>query len=110
MILNSPRLERAQLAAAGWDLKPEGACRGGLCIRLPEPAADGWDPVEVANRLRMPIVSEDAAGLWALGPSAGPVLESELAPDFTLPDWRGGSFTLSGLRGRKAFLLAWAPW
>ena len=43
-------------------------------------------------------------------PETGRVLPSAEAPDLTLPDWRGEPFRLSGLRGRKVVLVAWAPW
>ena len=92
----------------GWDLKPEGACRGDVCIPLGFPIGDEVDLAALAAALRMPLVED--AGLWALGPQPGPVLDSALAPDFTLPDRRGGDFTLSSLRGRRAMVVAWAPW
>jgi len=73
------------------------------------PSAD-VDLRQVAGRLGAPLVEDLAAGLWALGPPAGPILDAAGAPDFTLPDWRGGDFTLSSLLGRKVLVLAWAPW
>ena len=94
----------------GWELKPEGACRGAQCVPLPAAVDGGVDLRLVAQRLGMPLLHDRAAGLWALGPAAGPVLAEAAAPDFTLPDWRGGDFTLSSLRGRKVLILAWAPW
>lgn len=97
-------------AATGWDVKPEGACRGDVCIPLPPPDAGSLDLRVLAERLGMPLVHDEEAGLWALGPAAGPVLAGARAPDFTLPDWRGGDFTLSTLRGSRVLLLAWAPW
>ena len=92
----------------GWELKPQGACRGDVCIRLSYVPGDEVELVELAQELRMPLVQD--SGLWALGPQPGPVIDSALAPDFTLPDRRGGDFTLSSLRGRKAMVVAWAPW
>jgi len=94
----------------GWELKPEGACRGSLCIPLPAPAGDQVDLRSVAGKLGMPLLHDAEAGLWAMGPAPGPVLEGAVAPDFTLPDWRGGDFRLASLRGRKVLILAWAPW
>ena len=94
----------------GWELKPEGACRGDLCIPLPAPVDGEVDLRLVAERLGMPLLHDQEAGLWALGPAAGTVLADAVAPDFTLPDWRGGEFRLGSLRGRKVLILAWAPW
>jgi hypothetical protein len=94
----------------GWKLKPEGACRGNLCVPMPAPAGDAVDLRLVAERLDMPLLHDEEAGLWALGPAAGPVLTDAAAPDFTLPDWRGDEFRLGSLRGSKVLILAWAPW
>ena len=110
MILDRPRVVEADLEAAGWELKPEGACKAGLCVPLPPRADGGWEAEDLARRLHSPLVHDQAAGLWALGPPAGPRLDSALAPDFVLPDWRGQEFRLSSLRGVRVFVLAWAPW
>jgi hypothetical protein len=109
-------LERLEMSRAdferrtGWTLKPEGACKGDLCVPMPDGGGETIDARAVADRLGMPLVPDEAHGLWALGPEAGRVLPSAEAPDFTLPDWRGEPFRLSGLRGRKVVLVAWAPW
>lgn len=94
----------------GWEIKPEGACRGDVCIPLPGGASGTVDLREVGPVLRMPVVHDEVAGLWALGPQAGATLSDATAPDITLPDWRGGEFTLGSLRGRKVAVIAWAPW
>jgi len=111
MILERLEMSRGEFERrTGWALKPEGACKGDLCVPLP--AGDGrtLDAPVVAERLGMPLVHDPAHDLWALGPESGRVLASAEAPDFTLPDWRGEPFTLSELRGRKVVLVAWAPW
>ena len=67
----------------------------------------------VAERLGMPLVHDEAQGLWALGPETavtGRALTSAVAPELTLPDVEGRPFTLSSLRGQKVLLLAWASW
>ena len=95
----------------GWALKPEGACRGPVCVPLPH--SGPTITVEVlAQRLGMGVVRDDRHGLWALGPStvSGRALESVEAPDFTLPDLDGRPFRFSSLRGQKVVLVAWASW
>ena len=112
MISQSPVVPVAEFEArTGWELKPEGACRGSICVPLGlAPGATELELAAVADRLAMPLIHDEVAGLWALGPPAGVVLDDALAPDFTLPDWRGGDFSLADLRGSKVLILAWAPW
>ena len=57
-------------AGTGWSLKPQGACRGEVCVPLPANAVrDGEvDVAAVAERLGMPLLEDVDAGLWALGP------------------------------------------
>ena len=112
MILTEPRVRRDEFTAAtGWRFEPEGACRGDLCVPLPERPGEWLDATVLSERLRMPLVHDEEAGLWCLGPeSLGGVLQSAEAAELTLPDWRGEPFALSSLRGRKVLLLAWASW
>ncbi len=78
---------------------------------LPEPPGEWLDAEVLSARLGMPLVRDDSAGLWSLGPeSLGRVLQTADAPDLRLPDWRGDQFALSSLRGSKVLLLAWASW
>ena len=95
---------------SGWELKPEGACRGDVCIPLPPPAAGIVDVGEIAAALGMPLVHDPEAELWALGPVPGPAVTEAAAPDFTLPERGGRPLSLSSLRGRKVAVVAWAPW
>lgn len=91
----------------GWTIKPEGACRDEVCVPLPEP----FDVSEMARRLRMPLVSDERLGVWALGPEAGGhALQSAQLPDIVLPDRQGRDFSLRSLRGTKVFMIAWASW
>jgi hypothetical protein len=99
----------------GWALKPEGACKGEVCIPLP----DGWrrngvvDVNVVAERLGMPLIHEARHGLWALGPESavtGHALSTAVAAELELPDVDGNPFRLSSLRGQKVLLVAWASW
>jgi hypothetical protein len=95
----------------GWALKPEGACRGEICVPMPG-VGDTVDVGAVAGRLGMPLVHDAAAGLWALGPAsfAGHALPTAVAPELELPDVDGKPFRLSSLRGQKVLLVAWAPY
>jgi hypothetical protein len=102
-------------ARTGWEVQPEGLCRGAVCVPLPRSALndDMLDLSLVAESLRMPLIHDPAAGLWALGPPASSrVLESSTAaaPDLVLQDVDGKPFALRSLRGKKVLLLAWASW
>lgn len=113
MILTEPRVRADELERrTGWAVRPEGACKGDLCVPLPETDADALDAEALAERLGMPLLRDEAHGLWCLGPAtvAGRVLESTEAPDLVLPDLDGEPFALRSLRGQKVFLLAWASW
>jgi hypothetical protein len=100
----------------GWELQSEGACKGDVCVPLPDGARrdDGRIDVRVlADRLGMPIVHDETHRLWALGPETavtGNVLTSAVAPELVLPDADGNPFRLSTLRGQKVLLVAWASW
>jgi hypothetical protein len=95
-------------AGTGWEIKPEGACKGDVCVPLP----DGFRLVEVADHLGMALVRDDDLGAWALGPETigGRALTTALAPELVLPDVDGHPFALSSLRGTKVVLVSWAPY
>ena len=113
MILERPEVDRAAFAArTGWEIKPEGACKADRCGPLPDAPADGpIDARMLADRLGMALVSDDAHGLWALGPeSGGRALLSAEMPDLELPDRHGRPFALRSLRGMRIVMVAWASW
>src|SRR5262245_18896876 len=96
-------------ARTGWTCKPEGLCKGDVCVPLPHGTqVDGRLALDVvAERLRMPLVHDEEHHLWALGPeSGGRALTTAVVPDITLPDLDGNPFSLSSLRGQKVLLVA----
>jgi hypothetical protein len=95
--------------ATGWEIKAEGACKGEVCVNLPE---GGFDLVRTAERLGMAVVQDEDLGLWAVGPETvgGRALATAQAPELVLPDINGRHFRLSSLRGRKVVLVSWAPY
>ena len=115
MLLHELTIPRAAFeAGTGWILEPEGACRGDVCIPLPDGVFDGElvDVVEVATRMQLPLVTDDEHGVSALGPwpGTGHALVSAEAPELVLPDIDGHEFHLSSLRGQKVLILSWAPY
>ena len=113
MLLRSLHVPKTEFeAGTGWTLKPEGACRGDMCIPLSRPAGASIDVVSVAGDIGMPLVAAPEHGLWALGPASigSRALTSAEAPELRLPDLDGQEFRLSSLRGKKVLLYAWAPY
>jgi hypothetical protein len=111
VIVDSLDITAEQFAAGtGWEIEPEGACKGEICVPLGRP--DRFDPVATAGRLRMALVHDEDAGLWALGPETlgERALVSAEAPELVLDDVDGRPFRLSSLRGSKVLLVAWAPY
>jgi hypothetical protein len=92
----------------GWEIKPEGACKGDVCVPLP----DGFSLPHAADRLGMAIVERNGGGQWAVGPESlnGRALVTAEAPELVLDDIDGNEFRLSSLRGKKVVLVAWAPY
>ena len=109
MILDSPRIDPAELAArTGWEIRPEGACKPDRCDPLPDGALEAQT---LAGRLGMALVADEEHGLWALGPeSGGRALLSADMPDLELPDRNGRPFSLRSLRGTRIVMVAWASW
>ena len=117
MLLDELTVDAGEFTArTGWAVKPEGACKGEVCVPLPDTAraANGrLDARVLAERLGMPLVHDEGAGLWALGPetlTTGRALTTAVAPDVTLADVDGNPFHLASLRGQKVVMVAWASW
>jgi hypothetical protein len=109
MILETLDIDAGQFAAGtGWAIKPEGACKGDVCVPLP----GGFSVAKAAERLGMALVHDADRGLWALGPESlnGRALVTAEAPELTLQDVDGRAFHLSSLRGNKVVLVSWAPY
>lgn len=117
MILHSLTVDSQEFAArTGWAIKPQGACKGDVCVPLPaavRTSEDALDAVLLGERLSMPLVADDEHGLWALGPESaitGRALTTATAPELELPDLDGNLWRLSSLRGQKVVLACWASW
>ena len=106
-------------AATGWDVSPEGMCRGKMCVPVPRDA--GWldeknariDLAGFARHLDQPVVHDDARTTWVFGEAPAArraVIDSLEAPDFALPDLDGKIHRLSDYRGKKVFLFSWGTY
>ena len=111
--------------STGWSAKPEGLCRGEVCVPVPAAGkADRADWIDerarrldfaaFAAHLGHAVAHDGERGIWAFGPAAdrgapggsGPVA----APDFQLPDLDGNQHRLSDYRGKKVLLYCWSSW
>jgi len=117
MLIHGATIDEALFAKrTGWEIKPEGACKGEVCVPLPADARRGDGTLDVrvvAERLGMPLVPDEARGVSALGPETsvtGRALTTARAPELELPDADGNPFKLSSLLGQKVLLVAWASW
>jgi hypothetical protein len=119
MILDSKTVTAERFAAeTGWEIKPQGACKGNVCIPLPESLAraaadDGnIDAAELARAMNLPVAEAPEHGLMAIGPETigARALTTAIAQDIVLPDLDGNPFALSSLKGQKVVVYAWAPY
>jgi hypothetical protein len=106
--------------ATGWELKPEGVCRGATCVPIPPRRRDEFVGADksfnlgaFARHLGQTIAHDDAHAVWFFGEESearrNHLLTLE-APNFTLPDIDGNTHALSDYRGKKVLLLSWASW
>jgi hypothetical protein len=107
------------LQATGWEAKPEGLCKGEICVPLPAGRerefvdAGRINLASLWHHLGQPAVRSERGHVWVLSESARErkaALASLEAPDFALPDPTGRMHRLSDYRGKKVFLVTWASW
>tara|TARA_R110002072_G_scaffold51389_3_gene137919 strand:+ start:7217 stop:7558 length:342 start_codon:yes stop_codon:yes gene_type:complete len=113
MLLDSLHVTKNEFeAGTGWQLKSEGACKGDICIPIPNSGGDTVDIKAAAAAMNLPLVEDKEAQLWALGPESigGRALMTAEAPELSLPDIDGKVFNLSSLKGKKVLVYAWAPY
>ena len=105
--------------ATGWSSRPEGLCRGSLCVPVPAGRerellrGNQIDAAALWRHLGQPLAHSADGSAWVLGTSAAnraAALRSLEAPDFTLPDRTGRRHSLSEHRGKKVLLVSWASW
>ena len=112
MLLDAPTVDAAEFEArTGWKAKPQGLCKGDVCVPLPGGTRSPFDVRVLSQRLGMPLIHDDTTGVWVLGPEAGGrALTTAVAPDLELPTVDGEMFSLSSLRGHKVLVTSWASW
>src|SRR5271166_6630261 len=104
---------------AGFELKPEGFCKGDQCYSVP-PARKAdfensgrYNLASLAGLIGQPVVVDEANEVWCFGVASENrkrALTSLDAPDFSLPDLGGRMHSLSEHCGKKILLVSWASW
>ena len=96
-----------------FTVKPQGACRGDMCVPIPKTLKSGewFNLTGFAKRLHQSYVAED--GVWSFGEIPvirGDYYRSRIAPEFAVPDRHGRVVHLSEFRGKKVLVVTWASW
>lgn len=99
--------------ATGWVRKPEGLCRGDVCVPVRteiDGDDDTLDLAAVAAALGKKVVFDPAGPVAAIADD--PMARGEIRNlhDLSLPDVDGRMVDLSGVAGKKVVLIAWASW
>ena len=106
-------------AATGWSLRPEGFCRGDICVPVPPGRAHEFVAGGAVNaaafwgRMGNPVAHDAAREVWVLGtapPTAARRCNRWRRRTSLCPTWIGRTRTLSEHRGKKVLLATWASW
>lgn len=100
-------------AATGWELKPEGLCRGTACVPVKgtDIVSDGSIEVRAfADRLGQSLVVDAERSVAAIGGDPMSRGHGASLADVTLPSVHGGEIDFGDFVGKKTLLIAWASW
>ncbi|MEI6664815.1 MAG: redoxin domain-containing protein [Chloroflexota bacterium] len=111
-------VSRADLGALDWEPKPEGICRGDVCVPIPAGKessilgeGEAFNLTGFADLIEQPYATD--GDIWYFGEPGWQWknhIESRTAPDFELLDFAGKPHRLSDHRGQKVILVCWASW
>lgn len=100
-------------ATTGWVRKPEGLCRGPVCVPVRAPIEDGDGAIDlagVAEVLGKQLVLDRTGPVVAIADDPMGRGEVRNLHELSLPDVDGRMVDLSGTAGKKVALIAWASW
>ena len=99
--------------ATGWELKPEGLCKGPMCVVLYEPVSTDEGRIDlnaVARALGRSLAVSVEGGVAALAGDPMGTGQTGSIDDLELTDVDGHPVRMSDFAGRKRLLIAWASW
>src|SRR5690242_3534482 len=105
------------LEVTGWELKPEGLCRGDVCVptrgRGDVEVDGGVDLAIVADLLGQPFVVDDEKSVAVIGTSVATrtqQLNDANVHDLVLRDFDGKDVAWSSIGRKKKVFVSWASW
>jgi hypothetical protein len=96
--------------ATGWVLKPEGLCRGEMCVPARGFSSDALELSAVAKALHRSVVVSVEGGVAAFAGDPMSMGMRASIDELELPDLDGNVVRMSDYAGRKRLLIAWASW
>lgn len=103
----------------GFELKPEGACFGDICVPLKpgmlvKQQGKNWFDLEAfADLMGQAYVSDPEARVWSFAEMPmrrERMLNDAMAPDIEITDRQGNVIHLADLKGKKALIVTWSSW
>ncbi len=103
----------------GFELKPEGACYGELCVSVGDDLLverDGrqwFDLTAFAERLDQPYVADAQSRVWSFAEipeKRKSMMVDAMVPDFEVTDRHGNVIRPVDLKGKKALIVTWSSW
>lgn len=113
-------INRADLTRVnGFELKPQGACYGDLCVPLTgelltqQDGKEWFNLTAFADLLGQPYVADKQARVWSFAEIPAKresMMVNALAPDFEVTDRQGNVVRMADLKGKKALIVTWSSW
>ena len=103
----------------GFEVKPEGACYGSMCIplsnkQLIKEGDQTWLDLEAfATHMGQAFVSDPESRVWSFAEMPAKrdsMMQDAMAPDLDITDRQGNVFNLADLKGKKALIVTWSSW
>ncbi len=103
----------------GFEVKPEGACLGDMCVPLRDgllvnrDGRDWLDLLAFADALQQPWVGDTQARVWSFAEIPAHrqnTLQDAMVPDIEVTDRAGNVVRFADLKGKKALIVTWSSW